>query len=339
MPDLCSAFREYLAPTRAARTVSAYVAVARRFEEFHSHGAAPTATDVELFLGRARASGRCASAATRNQELAALRTLGRFATERGYWTADPARGVPFAKEPPRDPAVLSVVELQRFFRAAATDRDASRRARNLALLALLSQVGLRVHEVVALDASQVDVASATLVAVRGKGSTVHDVPLSAQALALVAAWLAARPTTLRPVPALFPSPRGERISTRTVQRVLSRLREKVGTAKHVTPHTMRHTTATLALTLGADLSTVGDLLRHTDLNTTRRYLHLVDGRRRDAVRKLSITIPPEVAPGLTPEMGMSDPRTTCAIGSSKSKTSEERGVDAQRDLDDMHNAA
>jgi site-specific recombinase XerD len=65
----------------------------------------------------------------------------------------------------------------------------------------------------------------------------------------------------------------------------------MGSAKAVTPHTLRHTAATLAITLGTDISTVAALLRHSDLNTTRRYVHLVDAQRRVAVRRLATGIP------------------------------------------------
>lgn len=58
----------------------------------------------------------------------------------------------------------------------------------------------------------------------------------------------------------------------------------------------RHTAGTLLLTLGTDLGTVAEMLRHSDLNTTRRYTHLIDERRRDAVRRLEVTIPKEILP-------------------------------------------
>ena len=71
----------------------------------------------------------------------------------------------------------------------------------------------------------------------------------------------------------------------------------MGSAKQITPHTFRHSAATLALSLGSDLSTVAELLRHLDLNTTRKYVHLVDERRREAVRRLAVAIPPEILAG------------------------------------------
>lgn len=301
MRDSLPAFQRHLqSQSRSPRTVKTYEGILFSFCNSSSANP-PTRNDVEGFLARPRADGVRRSAATHNQELAALRAFVKFAKRDLGWTEDPTADVPFAREAPRDPAVLSVFELRRLFTLAAKEELPWRRARDLALLALLSQIGLRVHELVALDVAQVDLASATLVAVLGKGGTMHDLPLNAPTLSLLIAWFAER-AKLRAAgdePALFVSTTG-RLAVRGVQRLLERLRAAMGTAKHITPHTLRHTTATLALTMGSDLSTVGDLLRHADLNVTRRYLHLVDERRREAVRRLGVAIPPELVTGAAP---------------------------------------
>lgn len=299
MRDLLSRFSERLRETRSTRTAHTYGAIAAAFVASVGREP-PERQDVQAFLGRLRRSGRPASAATRNQELAALRALARVAVLDTFWVSDPTAGVPFAREPRRDPAVLTAAELRRVFEAAGTLPEAKRHE-TLALLALLSQGGLRVHELVALDVRQVDLVSATLVGVAGKGGTIADVPMNRETVALLSAWLEVRASVVRDhEPALFVSSRGSRLSSRSVQRLSVRLRDAMGTAKRVTPHTFRHTAATLALTLGCDLATVGDLLRHADLNTTRRYIHLVDERRREAVRRLGGIIPRAVLPPESP---------------------------------------
>ena len=134
-------------------------------------------------------------------------------------------------------------------------------------------------------------------AVRGKGSTEHDLPLNSQSTALLATWIADRKRMSKEgEDALFVSSRGTRISIRTVQRLVESLRRATGTKKRFSCHSLRHGTATIALTMGIDISTVAELLRHSNLNTTRRYAHLVDVRRRDAVNRLGATIPPAVLP-------------------------------------------
>lgn len=338
MPTLIEAFHSEQVATRATRTATTYLRVATAFETWCGAPSPPTPTtaQVEGFLARPRPSGRRPAVATRNQELAAIRTLASFAKRRGYWPNDPAAEVPFLREPSRDPAVLSMGELQRFFRAAAEELDPVRRARDLCVLALLSQAGLRVHELVQLDAAQVDVASASLIAVRGKGGTLHDTPLNGPALALTIAWIAERMSLpdAKGARALFLSNGGTRITIRSVQRLLVRLRGRANTAKRISPHSLRHTTATLAILGGADLSAVADLLRHDDLNTTRRYLHLVDERRRDAVRRIASSVPPELLAGKAPDTETSPEIGKCMPGSSKNDEDKPDIVDVQYGLGD-----
>jgi site-specific recombinase XerD len=300
VPPMLAAFIRSLAP-RAPRTLKTYGAVVASFFAFLGHGDAPTQpptrADVETFLARPRADGGPRSAAGRNQELAALRAYSAFAERELGWSASPTEGLPFAREAPHDPVVLSLAEVRRLFTAAAETSEGWERSRNLALLALLGQAALRVHELVRLDLTQVDLGSATLVAVRGKGATVHDIPLSPPCVALLSAYLPEREAHAADgETALFVSTSG-RLSARTVQRLLERLREPMGTAKRITPHSLRHSVATLALTQGADLVTVAELLRHSDVNTTRRYIHLIDAQRREAVRRLGAAVPPELLAG------------------------------------------
>jgi len=300
MRDLLDRYLDHLTGVRAARTVSTYKAILIAFFAFLEtrafQGRAPSRSDLEAFLARPRRDGGRRAVTARNQALAALRVFTRWAVRDGGWATDPTDGVPFLREPDRDPAVLSAFELRRLFDLASREAGPLR-SRNLAILALLSQLGLRVRELVDLDVSQVDVPSATLVAVRGKSASSHDLPLNDRTLALIAAWLVER-DAIAPADerALLVSSSGRRLSPRDVQRLLAKLRARMGTAKRVTPHTLRHSAATLALSLGVDLATVGELLRHQSLNTTRKYLHLVDERRREAVRKLMIAIPPELTP-------------------------------------------
>lgn len=301
MRKLECALINYLQATRSARTSDAYAKIARRFLLFVGERA-PNRRAIERFLAHPLGNGARPAPQTRNQVLAGIRALARCAVQSGVWASDPTHGIPFLREPSRDPAVLSISEVHRLFRALDEVSPPVLRARDRAILALLFTVGLRVHELVGLDVDQVDAASATLVAVRGKGGTVHDLPIEPGTLALVQRWVEQRSAIAkRREAALFVSRRGTRLSIRSVERLFERMRAATGTRKKVTPHTARHSAATLAIMAGGDVSAVGELLRHADLNTTRRYLHLVDTRRRQVVTLLSAAIPPELTPPIPAE--------------------------------------
>jgi site-specific recombinase XerD len=190
-------------------------------------------------------------------------------------------------------------ELSRLFVAASAERLPAMRARGIALLAILSQAGLRVHEAVGLNVSQIDIGQELLVAVRGKGGTCANVPVSAEVAYALARWLSMRAVVAHASEeAFFVSRLGRRLSIRSAERLVQRLRERAGITKGASCHSLRHSTATLSLELGTDLATIAELLRHSSIVTTQRYLHNLDGRRREAVRRLAKSIPRSVLQGL-----------------------------------------
>lgn len=64
---------------------------------------------------------------------------------------------------------------------------------------------------------------------------------------------------------------GERLNRHQLARIVARLANRAGIDSEPTPHTLRHTAATLALDAGAALRDVQDMLGHADPTTTRRY--------------------------------------------------------------------
>lgn len=302
MSDLLSALQSHLAgDQRAPRTIHTYTRIADAFLR-ELADSSPTTVAIESFLARPRRDGARRAVTARNLELAALRSLARVAIREKLWEVNPTEAVRFVRKVPRDPPFLGAEELRRLFRAAAERPPAGEGPQMLAILGLLSQTGLRIHELVGLDLPQIDLVTGTLLSVHGKGGTVHDLPLNVPAVTLLTAWLRVRaaraPTGER---ALFLSARRTRLAARTIETWFVKLRTTMGTAKKLTPHTLRHSAATLALTTGTDLATVAELLRHTDLNTTRGYLHLVDTRRREAVHRLAVTVPQDVLDAVSRE--------------------------------------
>lgn len=308
-PAFWDAYRVHLATRRAPRTVRAYLDIARAFVVFlqgdgtrrllPSSPEAGAAARVDLsvrtiegFLASPSASGAPRAVTTRNQMLAALRVFCAFAEREGLLSSNAARGVPFLREPTRTPAVLDVAEITALARAAQAMPNEHTRRQLLAMTALLVLCGLRVSELVALDVEQVDLRAGLLRAVAGKGGSRHDVVLSPQAAQLVGDLLRNRVARQADSPALFNSREGTRMSVRTVQRYVHTLGLTI--RRRLTPHALRHSSATAALSLGVDVSTVSEHLRHASLATTQRYLHFGLERRRAAAAKLGALFPRDV---------------------------------------------
>ncbi len=149
-----------------------------------------------------------------------------------------------------------------------------RSLRNLALVDLLFATGLRVGEVSALDVQDFFVREAVF-RVTGKGGRDRlAVVVDEETVRVQRQYLEARARIETRSPALFLNSAGTRLSTQGIANVVAQLREAAGIERHVTPHMLRHTVATLLLRNGADIRIVQEFLGHASIATTQRYTHV-----------------------------------------------------------------
>ena len=80
------------------------------------------------------------------------------------------------------------------------------------------------------------------------------------------------------------------LTPKAVDCLIRRVRKAALLTKRVTPHTTRHTFATSLLDKGADLRTVQELLGHSHIRTTEKYLHTSDEKKTDAVGRLQFEL-------------------------------------------------
>jgi len=161
--------------------------------------------------------------------------------------------------------------------AGASSRDSFRRyrlLRNLALVDLLFATGMRVGEVSALDVLDFVVQDAFF-KVQGKGGRNRlAFAVDAETLRIQRRHLEARKGTETDSPALFLNAAGKRLSTQGISKIIAQLRREAGIDRHVTPHMLRHTVATLLLRNGVDIRVVQEFLGHSSIATTQRYTHI-----------------------------------------------------------------
>lgn len=80
------------------------------------------------------------------------------------------------------------------------------------------------------------------------------------------------------------------LTHKAVDCLLRRVKKVALIAKRITPHTTRHTFATTLLDKGVDLKTVQELLGHTHIRTTEKYLHTSDEKKMDAIARLQFAL-------------------------------------------------
>jgi integrase len=139
------------------------------------------------------------------------------------------------------------------------------------LLYLLPMTGLRISEICKLRLDNLHPTGSRIVLrFQGKGDKERVVPLSPAAKTLLQNHI----KTLRIRRGyLFPSPRGSHYSPSAVRRLTRMMAKNNPHLSDLSPHRLRHTFATMALSKGVDLRTIQALLGHESITTTSRYLH------------------------------------------------------------------
>ena len=211
------------------------------------------------------------SSRTVSRRVSAIRRFHRFLCEEGLSDSDPTDGL----EPPRLsrglPHVLSRSEVEALL--AAPDTSTPEGVRDAAILELFYSCGLRISELANLQLQNVSL-DESAARVRGKGTKMRLVPLGAQAMRRLKAWLEVRNVGKVLDDTVFLSPRGKRMGRTSVWQVVKRCARKANITHNVTPHMLRHSFATHLLDNGADLRAVQEMLGHADIATTQIYTHV-----------------------------------------------------------------
>jgi len=167
----------------------------------------------------------------------------------------------------------------------APSHSGYRNLRDLALVDLLFATGMRVGEVSSLDVKDF-CSQEAMFRVRGKGGRDRlAFTVDQNTLEIQRSYLESRMRIETESPALFLNARGQRLSTQGISGVLTRLREEAGIQRHITPHMLRHTVATLLLRNGADIRVVQEFLGHASIATTQRYTHITKEHLIGVLRK------------------------------------------------------
>ncbi|MGN6652018.1 tyrosine recombinase XerC [Trinickia sp.] len=240
-----------------------------------------SAVDMRGAVARAHAGGL--SARSIAHRLSAWRAFYRWLAERIELPANPVAAVRAPKQPKRLPKALSVDDAAALMEGSAA--DTAEGLRDHAILELFYSSGLRLSELVGLDAvffegdgyrsaGWLDMGSAE-VTVLGKGKRQRAVPVGRKAIDALTAWLAVRGQFVKTDPhPLFLSVRGSRMSPNAVRERVKRAALRVGIPANVHPHVLRHSFATHVLQSSGDLRAVQELLGHASVAATQIYTSL-----------------------------------------------------------------
>lgn len=275
------------------KTVRNYDHYLTRFFEFAKVSEPKEITDEKirefrLFLNRqpgVKIRGQQASTLkknTQNYHLIALRSFLKYMMKRDVPALSPDR-IDLAKIKERSLDLISTDELTRLM--SAPDTNTPKGLRDKAVIELFFSTGLRLSELCSID-RDLDLSKDEF-SIRGKGEKVRVVFLSEQAKSAVRDYLKARKDMDEP---LFTSAstnkgKGNRLTPRSIERIVKFYAIKAGISKKVTPHVIRHSFATDLLSNGADIRSVQMMLGHANIATTQIYTHVTDAQLRDVHKK------------------------------------------------------
>ena len=241
---------------------------------------------IRAFLTDIEVTRRC-SIATRNQRLAATRAFAGFVGEHSpvhiEWSGQ-IRSIPFKKTNQVVIPYLEKAEIDALL--AAPDRRTAQGRRDYALLLFLYNTGARASEAVSVKVADLNLNAAS-VKIHGKGGKQRYCPLWTATVAELKDLVADGD----PSRAVFLNRCGQPITRFGIHTAIERYALKVVakmpslTTKRVSPHSIRHTTATHLLRAGVDINTIRGWLGHVSLDTTNVYAEVDFETKAKALEK------------------------------------------------------
>lgn len=234
---------------------------------------------------------------TQNYHLIAIRSFLKYLMKRDIPSLSPER-IELAKIKERSLDLISVTELERLLEAPLNILKNSKNKnseikiiRDKAILELFFSTGLRLSELCSLN-RDLDLSKDEF-SIRGKGEKIRVVFLSESAKKAIREYLKERTDLEEPLFIQYSNSsiskkttkESNRLTPRSIERIVKYYAIAAGISKKVTPHVIRHSFATDLLSNGADIRSVQMMLGHANIATTQIYTHITDKQLRDVHKK------------------------------------------------------
>lgn len=241
-------------------------------------------------------------ATTIKRRIASLRSFFNYLEDDEQIDKSPMKKIHKSfKIPKRLPKVLSFPEMEALFKISDSEREIILKSsemdhrakelkifgciRNRAILELFFATGIRISELCNLEMENLDMAE-KIVRVFGKGSKERIVYFDHEGtIKAIEIYLAIRNERNPGVPAVFINKFNRKISPRYVEMMFKDYLKKAGIEKKFSPHSLRHTMATMLVDHGADLRSVQEILGHSSVATTQIYTEVSNNRKKEVLKK------------------------------------------------------
>lgn len=270
---------------RAKRTIKDYEDVFRGFGAFAGDPAITEITPglIRAYIAKLQEQGY--AKATINIRLSVLRAFFNWLVREGHLEKSPMALVKLLRVPKQYPFVLSEQQVSALLRACNKGTWAG--TRNYVMLLTFLDTGVRLKELIALSLTDVSLQARSLRVKHGKGDKERTVFMGRRLIKAMHQWLQVRGYFVGE-DVLFITRQGNPLDARNVERILERLAYKAGlSGVRCSPHTLRHTFATLFIRNGGDPFSLQQLLGHSDIKTTQIYVHMAGTALKEAHARAS----------------------------------------------------
>lgn len=289
MLDLVHAYENYLTKVKQAsdNTVSSYMRDIRQYADWlrnteDTDVVDATQLNIRDYLSHLESEGR--SGATVSRSLASLKNFYSYVVSTGFLEATPVVDIHVERGEKRVPQVLSGKEIELLLsQPLCVD---AKGYRDKAMLEVLYATGIRVTELINLDISDVNL-DLGIIKCSGAKKT-RAIPLYPAALRALASYIDHVRASMLADPeetALFVNVGGIRMSRQGFWKILKHYQGTAGIEKEITPHTLRHSFAVHLLENGADLSSVQELMGHSDISSTQVYTQMINQKIKSVYAK------------------------------------------------------
>ena len=193
------------------------------------------------------------------------------------------------KEPQTLPMVMTISEVRKILGALYEELNNNSKTdtytykaqvRNIVIIELLFATGIRISELCNLKVSDIDLKTG-VIKVLGKGKRERIIQIcNTDIKSLLKKYRKLYINHIKDDEYVFINRLGQPISTQSVRLMLRQYVQKSGISKNVTPHTFRHTFATLLLEENVDIRYIQSLLGHSTITTTQLYTHINTGSQK-----------------------------------------------------------
>lgn len=219
------------------------------------------------------------AAGTVARKLAVIKSFYRWCVDEEMLLRNPANKIRPPKQPKRLPKAITATELE-------TLREACESLRDRALIEVMYSTGCRLSEVAGMKLTDIDWRQSSL-SVVGKGNKERIVYLNEKAVYHLKKYLAEREydeneseylftTSVRPY---------RKMASASIRTVICKISDRSNLNKHIHPHVLRHTFATLAMDNGIELGDLQQLMGHVNSSTTLRYATVSEERKHNAHKR------------------------------------------------------